>query len=61
MAKHFEDYHRGPKNLPGSLSKLGTTSLFHREILQSLRPRGRADRGREGQNPGAASPSAKLG
>lgn len=61
MAKHSEDCHRSPKIFPGSLSKLGTTSLFHREIPQSLRRRGRADGGREGRNPGAASPSAKLG
>lgn len=60
VAKHFEDCHSSPKNLLESLSKLGNTSLFYGEILQSLCHRGRVDRGREGQNPGAASPSAKL-
>lgn len=29
VAQHFEDCHRSPKNFPGSLSKLGTTSLFY--------------------------------
>lgn len=36
VAKHFDDCHGSPKNFPGNLSKLRTTSLFHREMLQSL-------------------------
>lgn len=60
VANHSEDCHRSPKIFPGSLSKLGTTSLFHREIPQSLHRRGGRAGGGEGRNPGAASPSAKL-
>lgn len=44
MAQHFEDCHRSPKNFPGSLSKLGTTSLFYPRYCKAYvgEQRGRA-------------------